>query len=102
MCFPLFPPIDEAIMSLAALPANQKNDMVVSLAALLLEDGGEIPLTSFTSYDVLAYELLRCIRYVASLSRRTTLVLSMPVLVFLVYSQQHMLLLLYPGCVYLV
>ena len=58
MCFPLFPPIDEAIMSLAALPANQKNDMVVSLAALLLEDGGEIPLTSFTSYDVLAYELL--------------------------------------------
>lgn len=29
------------IMSLAELPANQKNDMIVSLAALLLEDAGE-------------------------------------------------------------
>lgn len=28
-------------MSLAELPATQKNDMVVSLAALLLEDAGE-------------------------------------------------------------
>lgn len=28
-------------MSLTELPAAQKNDMVVSLAALLLEDGGE-------------------------------------------------------------
>jgi len=29
------------IMSLSELPAAQKNDMVVSLAALLLEDAGE-------------------------------------------------------------
>ena len=28
-------------MSLAELPAVQKNDMVISLAALLLEDGGK-------------------------------------------------------------
>lgn len=38
-------------MSLSELPANQKNDMVVSLAALLLEDAGEsyIPLFPVTA-----------------------------------------------------
>lgn len=37
----VFSQLPASNMSLSELPATQKNDMVVSLAALLLEDAGE-------------------------------------------------------------
>lgn len=47
-------------MSLAELPAAQKNDMIVSLAALLLEDGGERELHLMSCSYELRYRVTNC------------------------------------------